>query len=66
MTAISCGVKGERRGSTVLVDAALVVRVVRALVKQLSEKLDVVRQCAGEVLEDLLLSSSPRIPAIPE
>jgi len=40
--------------------------VIRALLKQLSEKLDVVRESAGKVLEELLFSPEVRIPGIPE
>ena len=39
--------------------------VICALLKQLSEKLDIVRKCAGEILQQLLESTKPRIPYIP-
>ena len=39
--------------------------VICALLKQLSEKLDIVRKCAGEILQQLLVSTKPRIPYIP-
>jgi hypothetical protein len=40
-------------------------RLICALLKQLAEKLDVVRKCAGEALEQLISSNSPRIPYMP-
>lgn len=40
--------------------------VIRAVLKQLSEKLDIVRECAGTVFEDLITSVRPRTPTVPE
>lgn len=42
------------------------LQVMQAVLKQLSEKLDVVRECAGVIFEDLVTSAQPRIPCIPE
>ena len=44
----------------------LCIDVVGALLKQLSEKLDNVRQCAGSCLERLLCVKSPQVPFVPE
>ena len=48
-----------------LFDQGLCVRVIGALLKQLSEKLDNVRLCAGSCLEQLLCSESPCLPYVP-
>ena len=49
-----------------LVDSALFARVVAAALQQLCEKLDVVRECAGAVLLDLLTLPSPPLPPLPD
>lgn len=49
-----------------LVDGALFARVVAAALQQLCEKLDVVRECAGAVLLDLLTLPSPPLPPLPD
>lgn len=46
-------------------DENICKRIICLLLKQLCEKLDVVRSKAGLVLENLLCSTSPRIPHIP-
>lgn len=51
--------------STITFDEALCLRILSALLKQLGEKLDAVRNQAGECLERLLISNSPRLPFVP-
>ena len=46
-------------------DEQLCLSILSALLKQLGEKLDVVRSKAGECLERLLTSDSPRLPFVP-
>jgi len=46
-------------------DQRLCVMVIGALLKQLSEKLDNVRLCAGSCLEKLLLNKAPSLPFVP-
>jgi hypothetical protein len=45
---------------------AVSARVVQVVLKQLSEKLDAVRECAGEVLESILRARDLQGPVIPE
>ena len=46
-------------------DQRLCVMVIGALLKQLSEKLDNVRLCAGSCLETLLRNEAPSLPFVP-
>jgi hypothetical protein len=43
----------------------LAVRAIRGILRQLSEKIDSVRECAGKSLEQVVLMSEPQIPNIP-
>ena len=52
-------------GKGIYFDEQRCVRVIGALLKQLSEKLDNVRLCAGTCLEKLLRNTDPTIPHIP-
>ncbi len=52
-------------GELVYFDEQLCSFVISALLKQLGEKLDVVRCKAGECLERLLSNRSPRLPFVP-
>lgn len=49
----------------VLFDEKLCRSVLGAMLKQLGEKMDIVRSKAGECLEMLLISDSPRLPFVP-
>lgn len=51
-------------GSTIF-EESLCLTILSALLKQLGEKLDAVRCQAGECLERLLNSNSPRLPFVP-
>ena len=51
--------------TTLYFDEERCIRVIGTLLKQLSEKLDNVRMCAGTCLEKLLRSEEPTIPFIP-
>jgi len=57
--------KTHKEERTVFFDEQLCSSVLCALMKQLAEKLDAVRCKAGECLERLLTSSSPRVPFVP-
>jgi hypothetical protein len=48
-----------------MLDEALCMSILSALLKQFGEKLDAVRNQAGECLEKLLTSDSPRLPFVP-
>lgn len=52
-------------GEHIFFDEQLCCSVIGALLKQLGEKLDVVRCKAGECLERLLTTRSPRLPFVP-
>jgi len=49
-----------------LVDETLCTRIIGAMLKQLCEKMDLVRSVAGGCLERLLLSTSPVVSFIPQ
>lgn len=49
-----------------LIDSPTFTRIVAAALQQLCEKLDVVRECAGAVLLDLLALPTPPLPALPD
>ncbi len=49
-----------------LVDDTLCTRIIGAMLKQLCEKMDLVRSVAGGCLERILLSSSPVVTFIPQ
>ena len=57
--------KSHKEERTIFFDEQLCSSVLCALMKQLAEKLDTVRCKAGECLERLLTSSSPRLPFVP-
>ncbi len=64
----SQGVLGENNGciseQNKYVSEELSERIICAILKQLSEKLDAVRGCAGRVLQDLLTSKNPLFPYV--
>lgn len=50
---------------TIIFDESLCLSILSALLKQLSEKLDTVRNQAGQCLEKLLTSDDPKLPFVP-
>ncbi len=56
---------GAQHNRTVLFNEQMCSSILCALMKQLGEKLDVVRAKAGECLERLLTNDSPRLPFVP-
>lgn len=60
------GPHSDANGNYPYFSESLCIRIFGSLLKQLSEKLDLVRNHAGGCLERLLLSQSPSIPHIPQ
>jgi hypothetical protein len=62
--AVSLLIRAASIPDRVYCDSQTTTRIVGALLKQLSEKLDTVRSCAGNCLAKLLLSERPSVPGI--